>query len=106
MNTCCLCILQVKGYQVPPAELEAVLREHPSVNDAAVIGVPHSTQGEAPKAFIVIKKDKKCDTKDIADFVNEKVAPYKRITDINFVDSIPKSASGKILRRLLKEKYC
>ncbi|XP_050666781.1 uncharacterized protein LOC126966676 isoform X2 [Leptidea sinapis] len=99
-------LIKVKGFQVPPAELEAVLRDHPSVQDAAVVGVSHPTKGEAPKAFIVLKKDVTLDVKDIIDFVSERVASYKRVDDVMVLDSIPKSASGKILRRTLKDKYC
>ncbi|CAF4831143.1 unnamed protein product [Pieris macdunnoughi] len=96
-------LIKVKGFQVPPAELEAVLRDHPSVKDAAVIGVPHSSKGEAPKAFIVLKNDAKANVKDITSFVNERVASYKQVNDVVFIDSIPKTASGKILRKELKE---
>ncbi|XP_060804056.1 uncharacterized protein LOC106130304 [Amyelois transitella] len=99
-------LIKVKGFQVPPAELEAVLRDHPAVNDAAVIGVPHPQNGEAPKAFVVLKPSQKVDTRDICVFVNERVAPYKKINDIVFLDSIPKSSAGKILRKDLKAKYC
>ncbi|XP_038212488.1 4-coumarate--CoA ligase 1-like [Zerene cesonia] len=99
-------LIKVKGFQVPPAELEAVLRDHPSVKDAAVIGVPHPTKGESPRAFVVPKEGAKSDIKDISDFVNEKVASFKRIDDIMFVDCIPKSAAGKILKKELKAKYC
>lgn len=95
----------MKGFQVPPAELEAVLRDHPAVDDAAVIGVPHKTNGEAPKAFVVLKKGHKVPSSEVCAFVKERVAEYKRIHDVTFVDSLPKSATGKILRRELKEKY-
>ncbi|CAH2041103.1 unnamed protein product, partial [Iphiclides podalirius] len=99
-------LIKVKGYQVPPAELEAVLREHPDVRDAAVVGVPHPTNGEAPKAFVVLNSGCKTSAKEISEFVRNKVAAYKRIDDITFLDSIPKSSAGKILRKDLKEKYC
>ncbi|XP_073946402.1 uncharacterized protein [Choristoneura fumiferana] len=98
-------LIKVKGFQVPPAELEAVLREHHSVDDAAVIGVPHKTNGEAPKAFIVLKKGHSVPSSEVCAFVKERVAEYKRIHDVTFVDSLPKSSTGKILRRELKEKY-
>ncbi|KAJ0175984.1 hypothetical protein K1T71_008158 [Dendrolimus kikuchii] len=99
-------LIKVKGFQVPPAELEAVLREHPSINDAAVVGVPHPVNGEVPKAFVVLKEGHNKVSKEISEFVKERVAPYKRVNDIVFLDSIPKSASGKILRKELKQKYC
>ncbi|KAJ2951628.1 hypothetical protein O0L34_g13786 [Tuta absoluta] len=98
-------LIKVKGFQVPPAELEAVLREHPAVADAAVIGIPHSQTGEAPKAFVVLKKGQTVPEREIKDFVKERVAPYKRIDDLTFLETIPKSGTGKILRRELKEKY-
>lgn len=91
---------------MPPAELEAVLREHPDIGDAAVVGVPHPTKGEAPKAFVVLNSSSKISAKEICEFVQTKVAPYKRIDDITFLDNIPKSSAGKILRKVLKEKYC
>ncbi|KAJ8719769.1 hypothetical protein PYW08_011944 [Mythimna loreyi] len=99
-------LIKVKGFQVPPAELESVLREHPSVNDAAVIGVPHQSKGEAPKAFVVLKDGHKCTERQLSEFVNEKVAAYKHIDDITFINSVPKSAAGKILRRVLRDQYC
>ncbi|XP_053608884.1 uncharacterized protein pdgy isoform X2 [Plodia interpunctella] len=99
-------LIKVKGFQVPPAELEGVLRDHPAVNDAAVIGVPHPHNGEAPKAFVVLKPGQKADTQNICAFVNERVAPYKNIKDVVFLDSIPKSSAGKILRKDLKAQYC
>ncbi|XP_061716776.1 uncharacterized protein LOC133524678 isoform X2 [Cydia pomonella] len=98
-------LIKVKGFQVPPAELEAVLRDHPSVADAAVIGIPHKSDGEVPKAFIVLKKGHEAQPGHICGFVKERVAVYKRIRDVQFVESLPKSATGKILRRELKEKY-
>lgn len=98
-------LIKVKGFQVPPAELEGVLRDHPSVDDAAVIGVPHETKGEAPKAFIVVKKGHTVAPSNICDFVKKRVAEYKRISDVMFLDELPKNSTGKILRRELKEKY-
>ncbi|KAE9547819.1 hypothetical protein FO519_008972 [Halicephalobus sp. NKZ332] len=95
-------LIKVKGYQVPPAELEDLLLSHPKVRDCAVVGVPCEIRGEVPKAFIV----KKCDTlqeDEIHDFVNEKVTKYKQLKGgVLFIPEIPKSPSGKILRRMLK----
>ncbi|XP_047534122.1 4-coumarate--CoA ligase 3-like isoform X1 [Vanessa atalanta] len=99
-------LIKVKGFQVPPAELEAVLRDHPAVSDAAVIGVPHATKGETPKAFVALKPGFSASPKDLCSFVAERVAAYKRIDDISVLDSIPRSAAGKILRKDLKSKYC
>ena len=82
-----------------PAELEALLLTHPAVMDAAVIPSPDEEAGEVPKAFVV-KKGEVSDSEIMA-FVAEKVAPHKRIRLLEFTEQIPKSASGKILRRVL-----
>lgn len=95
-------LIKYKGYQVAPAELEAVLLTHPSVADAAVIGSPDEESGEVPKAFVVRKDDVSETT--LMDYVGAHVAPYKKIRLLDFVESIPKSASGKILRRTLIEE--
>ncbi|XP_034832836.1 uncharacterized protein [Maniola hyperantus] len=99
-------LIKVKGFQVPPAELEALLRDHPAVNDAAVIGVPHATKGESPKAFVALKPGESASAKDLCDFVADKVATYKKIDELLIIDSIPRSSAGKILRKDLKAKYC
>ncbi|VVC29373.1 AMP-binding, conserved site,AMP-dependent synthetase/ligase,AMP-binding enzyme, C-terminal domain [Cinara cedri] len=100
-------LIKVQGYQVPPAELEGLLRTHPNVLDAAVIGVPNDRTGEAPLAYIVLNTDLPAIGEDeVKEFVAGRVAPYKRITaGVHFVDSLPKSAAGKILRRTLKDEY-
>ncbi len=95
-------LIKYKGFQVPPAELEAVLLTHPAVADAAVIPCRDDEVGEIPKAFVVLKGDASADA--IMDFVADRVAPHKKIRALEFIDQIPKSASGKILRRLLVEK--
>ncbi|HMA26676.1 MAG: AMP-binding protein [Solirubrobacterales bacterium] len=95
-------LIKYKGYQVPPAELEAVLVSHPRVKDAGVIGVPMDDGGEAPKACVVC--DDGLDPEELLAYVAERVAPYKRIREVEFVDEIPKSPSGKILRRLLRDQ--
>uniref|UniRef100_A0A2A4K1W8 Uncharacterized protein n=1 Tax=Heliothis virescens TaxID=7102 RepID=A0A2A4K1W8_HELVI len=98
-------LIKVKGMQVAPAELESLLRSHPAVQDAAVIGVPHEFYGEAPKAFIIRKNGLKITEEELQDFVASKVAVYKKIEEVMFVDDIPKTASGKILRKELKKMY-
>jgi acyl-CoA synthetase (AMP-forming)/AMP-acid ligase II len=95
-------LIKYKGYQVAPAELEALLISHPDVADAAVIGVPDEEAGELPKAFVVVQGDATDD--EILQFVAEKVSPQKRIRLIERVDEIPKSPSGKILRRVLMDR--
>jgi acyl-CoA synthetase (AMP-forming)/AMP-acid ligase II len=96
-------LIKYKGYQVPPAELEALLVNHPGVADAAVIPVPDPEGGEAPKACVVAASDD-LDPDELMAWVAERVAPYKRIRAVELVDEIPKSASGKILRRLLRDR--
>lgn len=95
-------LIKYKGYQVAPAELEDLLLSHPAVQDAAVIPHPDDEAGEVPKAFIVRSGD--VDETALHEFVAERVAPYKKIRYFEFVDEIPKSASGKILRRVLVEQ--
>src|SRR5262249_37655396 len=92
-------LIKYKGFQVPPAELEAVLLTHPCVADAAVIPYPDDEAGEVPKGILVLKEQ--IEPEAILEFVAERVAPHKRIRYLEFVDKIPKSPSGKILRRVL-----
>jgi acyl-CoA synthetase (AMP-forming)/AMP-acid ligase II len=94
-------LIKYKGLQVAPAELEAVLLAHPSVADAAVIPYPDDEAGEVPKGIIVLKEP--IEPQALLEFVAERVAPHKRIRHLEFVDKIPKSPSGKILRRVLVE---
>ena len=95
-------LIKYKGYQVAPAELEALLLTHPAVADVAVIPKPDKDAGEVPKAFIVLQLETPAEV--ILQWVSEKVAPYKKIREIEFIKQIPKSPSGKILRRLLRDR--
>jgi acyl-CoA synthetase (AMP-forming)/AMP-acid ligase II len=95
-------LIKYKGFQVPPAELEAILLTHPAIADAAVIPCPDDEAGEVPKAFVVLRGE--ASPEEIIAFVAERVAPYKKIRSVEFIDKIPKSASGKILRRMLVER--
>ena len=95
-------LIKYKGFQVAPAELEAILLTHPAVADAAVIPYPDDEAGEVPKAFVVLKGESTSEA--LMDFVAARVAPHKKIRVLEFIDQIPKSASGKILRRVLKER--
>ena len=97
-------LIKYKGLQVAPAELEALLVTHPAVLDAAVVRKADEEAGEVPKAFVVLKPDeasRATKAEAIMGFVTERVAPHKRIRHLEFIDQIPKSASGKILRRML-----
>jgi acyl-CoA synthetase (AMP-forming)/AMP-acid ligase II len=93
-------MIKYKAVQVAPAELEALLLSHPAIADAAVIGSPDDNAGEIPHAFVVRATSLSED--DLIAFVADRVAPYKKIRRVTFVDSIPKSPSGKILRRRLR----
>lgn len=95
-------LIKYKGFQVAPAELEAVLRSHPAVADAAVVPLADDECGEVPKAFVVLKGD--ASPADLMAYVAERVAPYKKVRAVEIIDVIPKSASGKILRRMLRER--
>src|SRR5947209_6278327 len=99
-------LIKYKGFQVAPAELEAVLLTHPLVADAAIVSSPDDEAGEVPKAFVVLKSDAAPSdatamAEELLAYVAARVAPHKKIRRIEFIEQIPKSASGKILRRLL-----
>jgi acyl-CoA synthetase (AMP-forming)/AMP-acid ligase II len=96
-------LIKYKGYQVPPAELEAVLLGHHDIADAAVIGVTDVDSGEeVPKAFVVKQSGAELTEAQVMEYVASHVAPYKKVRQVQFIDVIPKSASGKILRKDLK----
>lgn len=98
-------MIKYKGFGVAPAELESLLMEHPAVMDSAVIGVADDEAGELIKGLVVIRKGHDNVTpEEIIAFANGKLAGYKRIHFIEFIDALPKTASGKILRRELKER--
>ncbi len=95
-------LIKYKGFQVAPAELEALLLSHPHIKDVAVVRSPDPEAGEVPKAFVVADGELSAD--DVMSFVAGKVAPHKKIRRVEFVDEIPKSPAGKILRRVLVER--
>jgi acyl-CoA synthetase (AMP-forming)/AMP-acid ligase II len=95
-------LIKYKGLQIAPAELEATLLTHPSIADAAVIPVADEEAGEVPKGFVVLKSEATAD--QIMAYVAERVAPYKKLRAIQIVEQIPKSPSGKILRRVLVDR--
>lgn len=99
-------LIKVKGFQVAPAELEGLLRTHPSIAEAAVIGVRDEKMGEVPKAFVQLKKGKTISEGEIKDFMKGKVSDFKELRGgVTFLDEIPKNPTGKILRSKLKELY-
>lgn len=95
-------LIKVKGYQVAPAELEALLLTHTAIADACVIPVPDDEAGERPKAVVVLRGE--AEPADIIAWMGERAAPHKRLAAVEIVDAVPKSASGKILRRVLVER--
>ena len=95
-------LIKYKGHQVPPAELEAVLLSHLGIADAAVIGVNDAEGKEVPKAFVVKQSGAELTEDQVMEFVAGQVAPYKKVRQVEFIDAIPKSASGKILRKDLR----
>ncbi|GIV09755.1 MAG: AMP-dependent synthetase [Fimbriimonadales bacterium] len=95
-------MIKYKGLQIAPAELEAVLLTHPAVADAAVVPSPDAEAGEVPKAFIVLKGQ--ATAEELMEYVAQRVAPFKKIRRVAFVEQIPKSPSGKILRRVLAQQ--
>ncbi|MFT4043552.1 MAG: AMP-binding protein [Gordonia sp. (in: high G+C Gram-positive bacteria)] len=97
-------LIKYKGYQVPPAELEALLLTHPAIADTAVIGVIEKESGEEiPKAFVVTQAGAELTESDVIEFVAAKVAPHKKVRAVEFIEAIPKSAAGKILRKDLRK---
>ncbi len=95
-------IIKYNGHQVAPAALEAMLLSHPAVADAAVIGCPDGQAGEVPKALVVRRHD--VGAGELLAFVADRVAPHEKVRRLEFIDEIPKSPSGKILRRVLAER--
>jgi len=101
-------MIKVRGWQVSPAEIECALLEHPDIIDAGVIGIPASNDsgtGEVPHAFVVKKPNAgtSLDEKEVKAFLEERLARYKRVDKVSFVDIIPRNPTGKILRRVLRE---
>ena len=97
-------IIIAGGYNIYPADVEAVLFEHPAVREAAVIGVPHERRGETVKAFVVLKEGESATAEEIIRFCRERLAAYKAPRIVEFRDDLPKSLVGKVLRRELREE--
>lgn len=97
-------LIKYKGFQVAPAELEALLITHPDINDVAVVAMKEEAAGEVPVGFVVKSKDSELSEDEVKQFVSKQVVFYKRINKVFFVDSIPKAPSGKILRKDLRAK--
>lgn len=96
-------MIKVRGFQVAPAEIEAVLHGHPAVKDCAVFGIPDGTNGEAIVAAVATSAP--VDAPQLTALVDEKLASYKHLSRVVFVPEIPRLPSGKVLRRVLKERH-
>jgi acyl-CoA synthetase (AMP-forming)/AMP-acid ligase II len=97
-------MIKYKAFSIAPAELEGLLLEHPAVADCAVTAQPDADAGEVPHAFVVSRPDRPVTAEELQDFVASRVATYKQIRSLEFVDAIPRTPSGKVLRRVLKER--
>ena len=97
-------LIKYNALQVAPAELEDIIQSHPAVMDAAVIGTPDEAAGEIPTAFVVRRPGATLDAAELMQYVASRVAPHKKVRAVEFIDQVPKSPTGKILRRVLKER--
>ena len=97
-------LIKYKAFQVPPAELEGLLLQYPGIVDCAVVAKPDEEAGEIPKAFIVAKKGTHINPDEVMAFISKQVATFKRVREVEFIDSIPRNPAGKILRRVLIEQ--
>lgn len=93
------------GFNIYPSDLEAVLREHPSVQDAAVVGVPSEQWGETPVAYVVLREGQGVAADELRDWMNQRVGKTQRLADLCYLDELPRSAIGKVLKRELRELY-
>ena len=99
-------MLKVSGFSVFPAEVEAIMYRHPAVAEVGVVGVPDPYRGEDPLAFVVLKPDAKGQVsgEQIVEWCRANMSVYKAPRQIRFVDALPKTASGKVLKRVLREQ--
>lgn len=97
-------MIKCSGYSVYPEEVEKLLAQHDKINQIAVIGVPDQVRGESVKAFVVLEKGESATEQELIDWAKERISAYKYPREIEFIDELPKTSSGKILRRLLKKE--
>ena len=101
----CKEMIKVSGFQVAPAEIEAVLLGHPGVVDCAVFGVADERAGELPVAAVQLEPGSAVTARELQDLVGEALATYKRLRQVVIVDAIPRTPSGKVLRRTLRDEW-
>lgn len=98
-------MIKYKGFSIAPAQIEALLLEHPAVADAAVVAKPDAEAGEIPKAFVVLRSGhENQNANELLTWVNSKLATYKSVRELEYIDAVPRNPSGKILRRILKAR--
>jgi long-chain acyl-CoA synthetase len=97
-------MINASGYKVWPREVEDVLYTHPRVKEAAVVGIPDEYRGESVKAFVALKEGDAVSEEELISYCKERMADYKYPRQIEFLDEVPKTATGKFLRRELRDK--
>jgi long-chain acyl-CoA synthetase len=97
-------MINVGGEKVFPSEVEDMMIDHPKIKDIVIVGVPDELKGEAPKAFIVLKEGERACYEEIREYCKSRMAAYKVPVAVEFIDEIPRLASGKALRRMLRDK--
>jgi long-chain acyl-CoA synthetase len=97
-------MILTSGFNVYPREVEEMIFQHPKVGEVAVAGMPDERRGEVAKAFVVLKAGTACSEQEIIEWCQERMARYKVPREVEFVESLPKSLAGKVLRRVLREK--
>jgi len=97
-------MINVGGEKVFPSEVEDMMLSHSKIKDLVIVGIPDDLKGEAPKAFIVLREGEAATEEEIRAYCKEKMAPYKVPVAVEFIEEVPRSASGKALRRLLRDK--
>jgi acyl-CoA synthetase (AMP-forming)/AMP-acid ligase II len=98
-------MIKVSGFQVAPAEIEAVLHGHPAVVDCAVFGVPDERAGEVPVAAVQLAPGSHVTAADLEQLVADTLATYKRVQRVVLVETVPRTPSGKVLRRTLRDEW-
>ena len=97
-------MINASGYKVWPSEVESTLYKHPAIQEACIIGIPDEQRGETAKAFVVLREGEDASAEDIIEWSKGEMAAYKYPRQVEFIDALPKSGSGKILWRELQDK--